>query len=276
MILTILLSLYYPLDDNILPLIFVIPLVVGNVLACWIGNSTYKQSALNGGIIGILPIWILLIFGYGNPAVLILFLVMGSLGGILGKFITTKIVKNPLTEPIKKIKLILLFIFVIMGGIFGTSMIFAASNNMTYDNHGISFSYLGGLVASDNPGNTHPFGTGNNLTVTTAFNGANKTGAESDYLIISQGAATMPLQDQVNVEKESIQKSNGTIGLETNLTVDGAPATEIDYNASGVAGVDLLFIKNNTLYDLNFNYGINNELQRYTVFLTIENSLHIK
>lgn len=276
--LIILLSLYYPLNLEIFSLIFLIPLVIGNVLACWIGNSTYRQSILNGGIIGILPVWIMFLFGYGNPAVLILFFIIGALGGILGKFITTKTIKNPQTDSKGKIRLTILFLFVIVAGIFSTSIVIAGSSNMTYDKNGISFNYIGKLVESDNPGNIHPFGTGNNLTVIVALNGVNKTAAQSNSLVISQGPATLPLTDYVNAEKASIQLSNCTIISETNLTVDGVPATEIDYNNSAsIIGMDLLFIKNNNLYDLNFNYnGDYNNLQRYTLFLMVENSLHVK
>jgi|GEM_PF-4654000 len=277
-ILIILLSLYYPLNLEILSLIFLIPLIIGNSLACWIGNSTYRQSILNGGIISILPIGALLIFGYGDPAVLALFFIIGALCGILGKFIITKLLKNPQTKSLEKIRITIVFLFLIVGGIFGTSMFIAGSNNMTYDKNGISFEYLGNLVALNNSGNTSFPSTGNNLTAIAALDGINKTGSQSDSLVISQGPATLPLQDHVNSEKAFIQKSNGTIISETNLTVDGVPATEINYNSSNdIAGVDLLFIKNNKLYSVNFNYnGDYNELQRYTVFLMIENSLHVK
>lgn len=274
--LIVLFSLYYPLNLEALGITFIIPIIAGNILACWIGNSNYTQSMLNGGIIGILPVWVLLIFGYGNLDVLILFLVMGALGGVLGKFIVSKVIRNQKAEPMKKIRLSIIFLFVITAGILSTSMVIAGSTNMTYSNNGISFSYIGNLTTAENTGNTHPFGTGNNLTVIAALNGINNTGSQSDKLIISKGAAALSLQDQVNAEKASIQKANGTIISQTNLTVDGVPATEIDYNNTGTAGADLLIIKNNTLYDLNFNYDSNNELQKYTVFLMIENSFHVK
>jgi hypothetical protein len=277
-ILIILLSLYYPLNLEILSLIFLIPLITGNILACWIGNSTYRQSILNGGIISILPIGALLIFGYGDPAVLALFFIIGALCGILSKFILTKLLKNPQTKSLEKIRLTIVFLFLIVGGILGTSMFIAGSSNMTYDKNGISFEYIGNLVALNNSENTSLSGTGNNLTVIAAFNGVNKTGSQSDHLVISQGAATLPLTDYVNAEKTALQKSNYKIISETNLTVDGVPATEINYNSSnGIAGVDLLLIKNNSLYSVKFNYnGDYNELQRYTVFLMIENSLNVK
>lgn len=276
--LIILLSLYYPLNSSILLLIIVIPLLTGNILACWVGNSTYWQSILNGGIIGILPVGAMLIFGLANFAVLVIFFIMGVLGGILGKFITSKIIKNPRKDSNGKIRLALLFLFVMVIVIFSTSPLIAGSNNMTYDKNGISFNYIGELVASDNPENTHPFGTGNNLTVVATLNGVNKTAAHSDNLIISQGPATLSLTDAVNAEKASIQKYNCTIISETNLTVDGVPATEIAYNnTEGITGMDLLFIKNNNLYSINFNYnGDLTNLKIYTVFLMIENSLHVE
>ena len=278
LMLIILLSLYYPLNLYIMLPIVVISLVAGNILACWIGNSTYEQSMLNGGIIGILPVWTMLIFGLADITVIVFFLIMGILGGILGKFITGKIIKKPQEDPTGKIKLTILLLFVLMIGIFSTSTIFASSSNMTYDKNGISFNYVGELVESNNTGNTHPFGTGNNLTVIETLNGANKTGIQSDNLIISQGAATLSLNDYVNAEKASIQGSNCTIISETNLTADGVPATEIDYNnTQGITGMDLVLIKNNSTYDFNFNYnGDYYNLQRVTVFLMMENSLHIK
>jgi hypothetical protein len=177
----------------------------------------------------------------------------------------------------KKIKVTLIFLFVITGCILGTSMVIAgaSNNNMTYDQNGISFNYIGGLVTLNNP--AHPFGTGNNLTVIAALNGINNTGTQSDSLVISKGSATMSLQDHVNAEKASIQKANCTITSETNLTVDGVSAIEIDYNStSSIAGADLLLIKNNTLYSLNFNYDENNALQKYMTFLPIEKSFHIQ
>lgn len=164
-----------------------------------------------------------------------------------------------------------------VAAIFSKSTIIAGSNNMTYDKNGISFNYIGELAASDNPRNTHPFGTGNNLTVIAALNGVNNTASQSDNLVISQGPATLPLTDYVNAEKASIQKSNCTIISETNLTVDGIPATEIVYSNKGITGMDLLFIKNNNLYSVNFNYnGDYTNLKRFTVFLMIENSLYVK
>ena len=277
--LIILLGLYRPLDLSIFIIALIVPLIIGNILACWIGNSNYQQSMFNGGIIGILPVLVMSIFGYGDLSILFVLFIMGSLGGILAKVITTRLIKNPKTSYIKKIRLTLIFLFVITGCIFGTSMAIAgaSNNNMTYDKNGISFNYIGELVALDNPGNTHPFGTGNNLTVIAALNGVNNTGTQSDSLVISRGPATMSLQDHVNAEKASIQKANCTITSEINLTVDEVSATEIDYNTtSSIAGIDLLLIKNNTLYDLNFNYDGNNTLQRYITFPLIEKSLHIQ
>jgi hypothetical protein len=277
--LIVLLGLYQPLNLSVFIIALIVPIVIGNVIACWIGNSTYQRSMLNGGIIGILPVLVLSIFSYSNLSVLFIFFIIGSLGGILGKLVTTRLIKNSKTNYMGKIRLTLIFLFVITGCIFGTSMAIAgaSSSNMTYDQNGISFNYIGGLITLNNPGNTHPFGTGNNLTVTAALSGINKTGTQSDSLVISQGTATLPLQDHVNAEKASIQKANCTITSETNLTVDGVSATEIDYNSTGsIAGTDLLLIKNNTLYDLNFNYDKNNEFQRYICFLVIEKSLHIQ
>ncbi len=274
-----LLGLYHPLNLSVFVIALIVPIVIGNILACWIGNSTYQQSMLNGGIIGILPVLVLSIFGYGNLSALFIFFIMGSVGGILGNFITNRLIKNSQTNHMEKIRITLVFLFVITGCIFGTSMAIAgaSNNNMTYDQNGISFSYIGGLVALDNPGNTHPFGTGNNLTVVAALNGINNTGTQSDSLVISKGPAALSLQDHVTAEESSIQKANCTITSETNLTVDGVSATEINYNSTGnIAGIDLLLIKNNTLYDLNFNYGKNNEFQRYVCFLLIEKSLHIQ
>ena len=278
MLMIFLSSLYYPLNSGILLLAFLIPLVAGNMLACWIGNSNYNQSILNGGIIGIIPFGIISIVVFGDFGSLAFLFIIGALGGALGKFITSKLVKNPQDDPIRKIRFTMLFIFVIVIGIFSTSTIFASSSNVTYDNNGISFKYFGDLVASNNSGNTHPFGTGNNLTVIETLNGANKTGIQSDNLVISQGNATLPLNDYINAEKTSIQGSNCTILSEMNLTVDGVPATEIDYNnTQGITGIDLLLIKNNNLYDFNFNYnGDYYNLQRFSVFLIMETSLHIK
>lgn len=278
MMLMILLSLYYPLNLYILLLVVVIPLIIGNILACWIGNTDYNQSILNGGIIGMLPVGVMLLLGIADFGVLVIFFIIGALCGILGKFITSKLIKKPRKDSRGKIKFTILFLFVIMMGIFGTSTLFASSSNMTYDKNGISFNYIGELTASDNPGNTHPFGTGNNLTVITVLNGVNKTAAQSDNLVISQGPAKSSLVDYVNAEKASIQKSNCTINSTTNLTVDGVPATEIDYNNTrGITGMDLLLIKNNNLYSVNFNYnGDYTDLKRVTVFLMMENSLHIK
>ena len=280
--LIVLLGLYRPLNlfefASASLVAVIIPLIIGNILACWISNSSYQQSLFNGGIIGILPILVLSIFGFGDISVLFILFIMGSLAGILGKVITTRLIKNPQTNPIAKIRLVLVFLFVISAGIFGTLMAIAgaSTNSTSYDQNGISFSYFGELVAVNNTGNTHPFGTGNNLTVVTALNGVNGTGTQSDSLVISKGPATLPLQDQVNAEKSSIQKTNCTITSETNLTVDGVPATEIAYNTTGnTAGVDLLLIKNNTLYGLNFNYDSNNEFQRY-IELVIEKTLHIE
>jgi hypothetical protein len=278
MILMIFLSLYYPLNLFIIFPVIVIPLVIGNILACWIGNTDYNQSMLNGGIIGMLPVGVLLLFGIADFGILATFFILGALFGVLAKFITSKIVKPPRKDSRGKIRFAILFLFVIMLGIFSALTLFGSPDNMTYDNNGISFNYLGKLAASDNPGNVHPFGTGNNLTVIAALNGINGTAAQSDNLIISKGPATLPLADYVAAEKASIQKSNCTINSSTNLTVDGVPATEIDYNnTSGITGMDLLLIKNNSFYRVNFNYnGDYYDLQRFTVFLMVENSLHIK
>ena len=280
--LVVLLGLYHPLNLSEFGSAFIfaviVPLIIGNILACWIGNSNYQQSMLNGGIIGILPVLVLSLFGLGDFSILFLFFIMGTLGGILGKVITTRLIKNPQTNYIKKIRFTMVLLFIIIGCIFGTTMAIAgAGNNTTYDQNGISFSYFGELVTMDNPVNTHPFGTGNNLTVITALNGVNNTGTQSDALLISKGPATLSLQDHVNAEKSSIQQANCTITSETNTTVDGVPATEINYNStSNIAGVELLLIKNNTIYSLNFNYDSNNEIQRYICFLPIEKSLHIQ
>ncbi|MGB9978823.1 PsbP-related protein [Methanobacterium sp.] len=280
--LIVLLGMYHPLDSStvVSAIIFaiIVPIIIGNILACWISNSNYLQSIFNGGMIGIIPVLVFSIFGLSNILVLFVFLIMGILGGILGKIITAKLIKKPQTNHMEKIRITLVFLFVITACIFGTSMAIAgASNNTTYDQNGISFSYFGELVVLNNAGNTHPFGTGNNLTVVAALNGVNGTGTQSDSLVISKGPAAMSLQDHVNAEKASIQKANCTVTSEANLTVDGVSAAEIDYNTtSNIAGVDLLLIKNNTLYDLNFNYGINNTLQRYVIFSMIEKSFHIK
>ncbi len=278
MMLLLLLSLYYPLNLYMLLPVVVIPIVIGNILACWIGNTDYNQSILNGGIIGILPVGVLLLLGIADFGVLAIFFIIGALCGIIGKFITSKIVKSPRKDSKGKIRFTILFLFVIILGIFITSTLLGSPENMTYDKNGISFNYLAKLVVSDNPANVHPFGTGNNLTLIAALNGINRTAAQSDNLIISKGPATLPLADYVAVEKASIQKSNCTIISETNLTVDGVPATEIDYNStSGITGMDLLLIKNNSLYSVNFNYnGEYTDLQRVTVFLMVENSLHVK
>ncbi len=277
-ILIFLLSLYYPLNLYILLPVVIISLMTGNILACWIGNTDYNQSMLNGGIIGMLPVGVLLIFGIADLGILATFFIMGALFGVLGKFIASKIIKSPQKDPQGKIRFTILFLFVIMLGIFSTLTFFGSPDNMTYDKNGISFKYLANLTASDDPGNTHLFGTENNLTVIASLNGINGTAAQSDNLVISRGPATLPLTDYINAEKASIQKSNCTIISETNLTVDGVPAAEIDYNnTSGITGMDLLLIKNNTLYRVNFNYkGDYTDLQRVTVFLMIENSLHIK
>ena len=277
--LIVLLGLYRPLNLSIFFVALIVPIVIGNILACWIGNSSYQQSMLNGGIIGILPILVLSLFGYSDLNALFLFFIIGSLAGLLGKLITSKIIKKPQTEYAKKIRVTLIVLFVLAGCTLGTSMAIAgaSSDNMTYNQHGISFNYVGELVELNNPGNTHPFGTGNNLTVIAALNGVNGTGTQSDSLIISKGPSTLPLPDQVNAEKASIQKANCTITSETNTTVDGVSATEIEYNTTGnTAGVDLLFIKNSTLYNLNFNYDSNNQFQRYINFLCIEKSFHIQ
>lgn len=281
--LVVLLGLYHPLNlsefGSALIFAVIVPLIIGNILACWIANSNYQQSLFNGGMIGILPILVLSLFGFGNISVLFILFIMGSLAGILGKIITTRLIKNSQTNPIVKIRLILVFLFVISAGIFGTLMAItgASTNSTSYDQNGISFSYFGELVTLDNPVNTHPFGTGNNLTVITALNGVNNTGTQSDALLISKGPVTMSLQDYTNAEKASIQKANCTIISETNSTVDGVPAAEINYNStSNITGVELLLIKNNTIYSLNFNYDSNNEIQRYICFLPIEKSLHIQ
>ncbi|HEX3012918.1 MAG TPA: hypothetical protein VHO92_01420 [Methanobacterium sp.] len=281
--LIILLGLYHPLNlpEFAIAFIFavIIPLIIGNILACWIASSSYQQSLFNGGMIGILPILVFSLFGFSDISVLFIFFIMGSLGGILGKVITTKLIKNSQTNYMEKIRITLVFLFVTAGCILGTSMAIAgaSNNNMTYDQNGISFSYIGGLVALNNTENTHPFGTGTNLSVIAALNGVNNTGTQSDSLVISKGPATALLQDHVNAEKTSLQKANCTITSETNLTVDGVSAVEIDYNStSNIAGADLLLIKNNTLYGLNFNYDENNTLQRYITFLPIEKSLHIQ
>jgi hypothetical protein len=278
MILLFFLSLYYPLNLFIIFPVIVIPLVIGNILACWIGNTDYNQSMLNGGIIGMLPVGILLFFGILDFGILATFFIMGALCGILGKFITSKIVKNPRKDSRGKIRFTILFLLVITLGIFSTLTFFGSPDNVTYDKNGIYFNYLAKLAASDSPGNVHPFGTGNNLTVIAELNGINGTAAQSDSLVISKGPATLPLADYVAAETASIQKSNCTINSTTNLTVDGVPATEIDYNnTSGVTGMDLLLIKNNSFYSVNFNYnGDYYDLQRFTVFLMVENSLHIK
>lgn len=281
--LIVLLGLYKPLDLPTVASTFIfaiiVPIVIGNILACWISNSSYLQSIFNGGMIGILPVLVFSLFGLGDIFIFIIFFIMGILGGILGKIITTKLIKNSQTKYMEKIRITMVILFIIIAGIFGTSMAIAgaSNNNMTYDQNGISFSYIGGLVAVNNTGNTHPFGTGNSLNVVAALNGVNNTGTQSDSLVISKGPATASLQDQVNAEKASIQKANCTITSETNLTVDGVPAIEIGYNTtSNITGVDLLLIKNNTLYSLNFNYDENNTLQRYMTFLPIEKSLHIQ
>lgn len=285
--LMVLLGLYHPLDLGNLStttaiLYFaasIIPIVAGNVLACWISNSSYSQSIFNGGIIGILPVLVLSLFGVGDISIFIVLFIMGILGGILGKIITTNLIKNSQKKYMEKIRITLVLLFIITAGIFGTLMAIAgaSNNNMTYDQNGISFNYIGGLVAVNNTENTHPFGTGNNLTVIAALNGINNTGTQSDFLVISKSPATMPLQDHINAEKASIQKTNCTINSETNTTVDGVSATEINYSsASNIAGVDLLFIKNSTLYSLNFNYDKNNTLQRYMTFPLIEKTLHIQ
>ena len=284
--LIMLLGLYHPLNIKdigimfaILVVAYIIPIVTGNILACWIGNSTYRQSMLNGGIIGILPVLALSILGYSSFTLLFLLFIMGSLGGILGRLITVKLIRNPQKKYMEKIRVTMVFLFVITGCVLGTSMAIAgtSNDNMTYDQNGISFSYIGGLVAQDNPENTHLFGTGNNLTVIAALNGVNNTGTQLNSLVISKGPATLPLHDHVNAEKESIQNMNCTVTSETNLTVDGVPATEIDYNSTGnMAGVDTLLIKNNTLYNLNFNYDKNNNFQRYIYYIFTEKSLHIQ
>ncbi len=281
-LLIILLGLYRPLNlfefASASLFAVIIPLLIGNILACWISNSNYQQSLFNGGMIGILPILVLSIFGFGDISVLLILFIMGSIAGILGKVITTKLIKNPQKNPLIKIRLVLVFLFVISAGIFGTLMAItgASTNSTSYDQNGISFSYFGELVAVNNTGNTHPFSTGNDLTVVAALNGVNGTGTQSDSLVISKGPATSSLQDHVNTAKSSIQKANCTVTSETNLTVDGVPATEIGYNTtSNIAGVELLLIKNNTLYDLNFNYDSANEFQRY-IELVIEKTLHIQ
>ena len=281
--LIVLLGIYKPLDlytvSSTLIFAIIVPIIIGNILACWISNSNYLQSISNGGMIGILPVLVFSLFGLGDISIFAVFLIMGVLGGILGKVITTKLLKNSQTKYMKKIRITLILLFIIIAGIFGTSMAIAgaSSDNMTYDQNGISFNYIGGLITVNNTGNTHPFGTGNNLTVVAVLNGVNNTGTQSDSLIISKGPSTLSLQDQVTAEKASIQKANCTITSETNSTVDGVSATEIEYNTTeNTAGVDLLFIKNSTLYNLNFNYDENNTLQRYMTFLPIEKSLHIQ
>ena len=281
--LIVLLGLYKPLDLSILTssLIFAIvaSIIIGNILSCWISNSSYLQSIINGGMIGILPVLVFSLFGLGDILVLLVFFITGILGGVLGKIVTAKLLKNSQKEYMDKIRITLVILFIITAGIFGTSMAIAgaSNNNMTYDQNGISFNYIGELVAANNTGNTHPFGTGNNLTVVAVLNGVNNTGTQADSLVISKGPSTAPLQDHVNAEKTSLQKANCTITSETNLTVDGVSAVEIDYNTtSNIAGVDLLLIKNSTLYSLNFNYDENNTMQRYMTFLPIEKSLHIQ
>ena len=94
-VLIILFKIAYPIADGFTVfLIFIVTQLISSIVAGYIGNTSYKNGIVNGGILCIMPtiIFTFIMGLYGLILGFIIFLCFGIVGGVFGCFIKNKLI----------------------------------------------------------------------------------------------------------------------------------------------------------------------------------------
>jgi hypothetical protein len=73
--------------------ILIVVQIISSAVAGYIGNTNYKNAAVNGGVLAIIPAIIIAFYRdiYSTIILFLIFLVFGILGGIIGGILETKL-----------------------------------------------------------------------------------------------------------------------------------------------------------------------------------------